>query len=55
MCSCQRQEHQSTLLYHYRDDSGREVDAVVEAEDGSWGAFEINSSWTVESWGQNLF
>ena len=28
-------------LYHYRDDSGREVDAVVEAEDGSWGAFEI--------------
>ena len=28
-------------LYHYRDDSGREVDAIVESEDGSWGAFEI--------------
>ena len=28
-------------LYHYCDDSGREVDAIVESEDGSWGAFEI--------------
>lgn len=28
-------------LYHYRDDADREVDAIVEAEDGSWGAFEI--------------
>lgn len=28
-------------LYHYRDGSGREVDAVVECADGSWGAFEI--------------
>lgn len=28
-------------LYHYRDDSGMEVDAVVESADGSWAAFEI--------------
>ena len=28
-------------LYHYRDDADREVDAIVEAEDGSWGAFEV--------------
>ena len=28
-------------LYHYRDDSGREVDAIVESEDGSWDTFEI--------------
>jgi predicted AAA+ superfamily ATPase len=28
-------------LYHYRDNSGLEVDAVVETQDGNWGAFEI--------------
>ena len=28
-------------LFHYRDDSGREVDAIVELPDGRWGAFEI--------------
>lgn len=28
-------------LYHYRDDSGMEVDSVVEMPDGRWGAFEI--------------
>jgi predicted AAA+ superfamily ATPase len=28
-------------LYHYRDNSGLEVDAVVETRDGDWGAFEI--------------
>ena len=28
-------------LMHYRDDKGREVDAVVELPDGRWGAFEI--------------
>lgn len=28
-------------LYHYRDSSNREVDAVVEMPDGRWGAFEI--------------
>jgi predicted AAA+ superfamily ATPase len=28
-------------LFHYRDDSGREIDAVIEMPDGRWGAFEI--------------
>ena len=28
-------------LYHYRDNSNLEVDAVIEMKDGSWGAFEI--------------
>ena len=29
---------------YYRDDSGLEVDAIVERADGSWGAFEIKTS-----------
>lgn len=28
-------------LFHYRDGKGREIDAVIELEDGRWGAFEI--------------
>lgn len=28
-------------LFHYRDDSGREIDAVIEMPDGNWSAFEI--------------
>lgn len=28
-------------LYHFRDDRGNEIDAVVELRDGRWGAFEI--------------
>lgn len=28
-------------LYHYRDATGREIDAVVELADGRWGAFEV--------------
>lgn len=28
-------------LYHYRDGSDREIDAVLELPDGRWGAFEI--------------
>ena len=28
-------------LYHYRDEKGREIDAVIELSDGKWGAFEI--------------
>lgn len=28
-------------LYHYRDHSGREIDAIVEIPGGKWGAFEI--------------
>ncbi|MDO9546673.1 MAG: DUF4143 domain-containing protein [Pelolinea sp.] len=28
-------------IFHYRDDSGREIDAVIELPDGRWGALEI--------------
>jgi predicted AAA+ superfamily ATPase len=28
-------------VYHYRDDSGLEVDAIVELGDGRWAAFEV--------------
>lgn len=28
-------------LFHYRDGRGREIDAVVEMEDGRWAAFEV--------------
>lgn len=28
-------------LYHYQDYAGKEIDAVIEMEDGAWGAFEI--------------
>lgn len=28
-------------LYHYQDYSGKEIDAVIELEDGRWAAFEI--------------
>lgn len=28
-------------VYHYRDDKNREVDAIIELEDGRYGAFEI--------------
>ncbi|MGM0432916.1 MAG: ATP-binding protein [Spirochaetota bacterium] len=28
-------------MFHYQDYSGREIDAVIEMPDGSWGAFEI--------------
>ena len=34
-------EYHSGSLYHYRDNSNLEVDAIVEMQDGSWGAFEI--------------
>ena len=29
---------------YYRDDTGLEVDAIVELADGRWGAFEIKTS-----------
>jgi len=29
---------------YYRDDSGLEVDAILECADGSWGAFEVKTS-----------
>lgn len=28
-------------VYHYRDESGLEVDAIVELNDGRWAAFEV--------------
>jgi predicted AAA+ superfamily ATPase len=28
-------------IYHYRDNSGLEADAIIEMRDGAWGAFEI--------------
>ncbi len=28
-------------LFHYRDENGKEIDAVIEMPDGKWGAFEI--------------
>jgi hypothetical protein len=31
-------------VYQYRDNTGLEVDAVVELADGRWGAFEVNSA-----------
>ena len=34
-------ESKGGALYHYRDNSGIEVDAVIEMPDGAWGAFEI--------------
>lgn len=34
-------EAKGGMLYHYQDYKNREIDAVVEFEDGKWGAFEI--------------
>jgi len=34
-------EYHNGALFHYRDNSNLEVDAVIEMKDGSWGAFEI--------------
>ena len=28
-------------VYHYRDNKGLEVDAIVQCDDGRWGAFEV--------------
>jgi hypothetical protein len=34
-------ESLAAQLFHYRDDSGREIDAVIELPDGKWSAFGI--------------
>ncbi|HJJ36286.1 MAG TPA: DUF4143 domain-containing protein [Methanocorpusculum sp.] len=34
-------EANNAHLYHFHDGKGNEIDAVVELEDGRWGAFEI--------------
>ena len=28
-------------VYHYRDNKGLEIDAIVQCDDGRWGAFEM--------------
>ena len=34
-------EFHGGALFHYRDNSNLEVDAIIEMQDGAWGAFEI--------------
>lgn len=34
-------QHSDANVYYYRDNKGLEVDAVVEARDGRWAAFEV--------------
>ena len=48
-------EHDGGRMFHYRDGRGREIDAVVEMEDGRWGAFEIKLGFgQVDSAAENL-
>jgi hypothetical protein len=42
-------------VYHYRDDQGCEIDAIVELADGRWGAFEVKlGPGRVDEGAQNL-
>ncbi|QIM15668.1 ATP-binding protein [Leucobacter insecticola] len=43
-------------VYHYRDSSGLEVDAIVELRDGTWSAFEVKmgGSQAIEQAASNL-
>ena len=42
-------------VYHYRDKSGLEIDAVIELADGRWGAVEIKmGAGEIEDAGENL-
>ncbi|MDI9540286.1 MAG: DUF4143 domain-containing protein [Bacillota bacterium] len=34
-------ENQGAKIYHYQDYKNREIDAIVQLDDGRWGAFEI--------------
>jgi uncharacterized protein len=34
-------QHLDGSVYHYRDEVGLEVDAIVELDDGRWAAFEV--------------
>jgi hypothetical protein len=38
---CAYTEFHGGSLYHYRDNSNLEVDAIIEMKDGTWGGFEI--------------
>jgi predicted AAA+ superfamily ATPase len=37
-------EAMDARIYHYRDNSNLEADAIIERRDGAWGAFEIKLS-----------
>lgn len=48
-------EHNGWKLLHYRDGRGRKIDAVVETDDGRWGAFEIKlGSGQIDDAAENL-
>ena len=48
-------ENMGGSVFHYRDNSGLEADAIVELPDGAWGAFEIKlGEHQVESAAQSL-
>lgn len=34
-------DYHNAQIYHYYDEKGNEVDAIIELEDGRWGMFEI--------------
>jgi predicted AAA+ superfamily ATPase len=34
-------QHSDAEVFHYRDNTGLEIDAIVQARDGRWAAFEI--------------
>lgn len=42
-------------LYHYQDYNDKEIDAVIELDDGTWCAFEIKlGSYQIDSAAKNL-
>jgi hypothetical protein len=42
-------------VYHYRDDNGLEVDAIIETEDGRWAGVEVKMGYSkVEEGAKNL-
>ena len=46
---------QDAQVLHYRDNTGLEVDAIVERADGAWGAFEVKLGTThIEEAADNL-
>lgn len=34
-------DYNRSSVYHYRDETGLEVDAIIERRDGTWAAFEV--------------
>ena len=42
-------------VYHYRDAKGREVDAIIQIQDGRWGAVEVKmGAGDIETAAKNL-